>query len=72
MRTKDTAKLLAKFEILMPKSVWAARHWLAGQEFAFIPKGEGLSLLPVPTVDELAGMARGAKPGCFRERTDRV
>jgi len=39
MRTKDTARLSAKFQISIPKAVRAPRHWQAGQEFAFIPKG---------------------------------
>ena len=38
MPTKDTAKLSAKFQICIPKAVRTARHWQAGQEFAFIPR----------------------------------
>jgi AbrB family looped-hinge helix DNA binding protein len=72
MRTKDTARLSAKFQISIPKAVRAPRHWQAGQEFAFIPKGEGVLLVPVPKPEELAGLARGARPEGFRDRTDRV
>lgn len=71
MRAKDTAKLSSKFQISIPKSVRTARRWLAGQEFAFIPKGEGVLLVPVPKVEELDGLARGAKPDGYRDRTDR-
>ena len=49
MRAKDTAKLSAKFQISVPKAVRTARQWQAGQEFAFIPKGMGVLLVPVPT-----------------------
>jgi AbrB family looped-hinge helix DNA binding protein len=48
MQTRDTAKLSAKFQISIPKAVRTARQWKAGQEFALIPKGEGLLLVPVP------------------------
>lgn len=72
MATTDTAKLSAKFQISIPKAVRTARHWRAGQVFAFVPKGEGVMLVPVPTLDELAGLARGAKREEYRDRTDRV
>ncbi|HBK08020.1 MAG TPA: AbrB family transcriptional regulator [Acetobacteraceae bacterium] len=72
MATKDTATLSTKFQISIPKAIRAARHWQAGQVFAFIPKGEGLMLVPVPTLEDLAGLARGAKPKDYRDRTDRV
>lgn len=72
MAIKDTAKLSAKFQISIPKSVRTARRWQAGQVFAFIPKGEGLLLVPVPELDALRGLARGANPKGYRDRTDRV
>lgn len=72
MSTKDTAKLSAKFQISIPKAVRTAHHWQAGQVFAFIPKGEGMLLVPVPKFDDLSGLARGAKSGSCRDRTDRV
>jgi AbrB family looped-hinge helix DNA binding protein len=67
-----TAKLSSKFQISIPKAVRTARHWQAGQEFAFIPKGEGVLLVPVPRREDLAGLARGARPRDYRDRTDRV
>jgi AbrB family looped-hinge helix DNA binding protein len=72
VRAKDTAKLSTKFQISIPKAVRTARRWQAGQEFAFIPKGEGVLLVPVPTREDLAGLARGARPRDYRDRTDRV
>jgi AbrB family looped-hinge helix DNA binding protein len=72
MAAKDTAKLSSKFQISIPKAVRAARQWRAGQVFAFIPKGDGVLLVPVPTVEDLAGVARGANPRNYRDRTDRV
>ena len=72
MRAKDTAKLSSKYQISIPKAVRAARRWRAGQVFAFIPKGEGVLLVPVPKLGDLSGLARGAKPEGYRDRTDRV
>jgi AbrB family looped-hinge helix DNA binding protein len=68
----DTATLSAKFQISIPKSVREARNWKAGQRFAFIPKGAGLLIVPVPTRDQLSGIARGAKAADYRDRKDRV
>lgn len=68
----DTATLSAKFQISIPKAVRVARQWKAGQEFAFIPKGAGVLLVPVPESRELAGIARGAKATDYRDRKDRV
>jgi AbrB family looped-hinge helix DNA binding protein len=72
MPTNETATLSAKFQISIPKAIRTARHWQAGQVFAFIPKGEGMLLVPVPKREELAGLARGAKPEGYRDRADRL
>lgn len=67
----STAILSSKFQISIPKAVREQQRWDAGQEFVFIPKGKGVLLMPVPALDELAGMARGATPRDYRDRTDR-
>jgi AbrB family looped-hinge helix DNA binding protein len=72
MPGNDTATLSAKFQISIPKAVREPRAWRAGQVFAFVPKGDGLLLVPVPARDELAGMAKGAKTSGYRDRRDRV
>jgi AbrB family looped-hinge helix DNA binding protein len=69
---QDTATLSRRFRISIPKAVRDAQHWQAGQEFVFIPKGKGVLLMPVPSVNELAGIARGARVDDVRERQDRV
>ncbi len=71
MPAKATAKLSSKFQISVPKSVRTAHQWMAGQEFAFIPKGEGVLLVPIPKVEDLGGLARGAKSDGYRDRADR-
>lgn len=67
----DTTTLSSKFQISIPKAVREAQGWEAGQEFVFIPKGSGVLLVPVPTLESLRGIARGADPSDYRDRRDR-
>ena len=67
----STATLSSKFQISIPKAVRDEQHWEAGQELVFIPKGKGVLLMPVPTLDELAGIGRGASTANVRDRKDR-
>ena len=66
-----TAKLSSKFQISIPKAVREEKHWEAGQEFVFIPKGKGVLVMPVPELNQLAGIAKGANKENYRERKDR-
>ncbi len=66
-----TATLSSKFQISIPKAVRDEQHWQAGQEFVFIPKGKGVLVMPVPELEELAGIAKGANKADFRDRQDR-
>lgn len=67
----STATLSSKFQISIPKAVREEQHWQAGQEFVFIPKGNGVLVMPVPEFEQLAGIARGRKAAGYRDRTDR-
>ena len=66
-----TATLSSKYQISIPKRVREEQHWEAGQEFVFIPKGKGVLVMPVPDLEQLSGLARGAKTGEYRDRKDR-
>jgi AbrB family looped-hinge helix DNA binding protein len=66
-----TATLSSKFQISIPKSVREEQRWEAGQEFVFIPKGKGVLVMPVPELEELAGIAKGASKEGYRDRSDR-
>ena len=66
-----TATLSSKFQISIPKAVREDLHWEAGQEFVFIPKGQGVLVMPVPELDQLAGIAQGARKEGYRDREDR-
>lgn len=68
----ELATLSSKFQISIPKAIRAAHHWEAGVIFAFIPKGTGVLLVPVPKREALKGLARGATSDHYRDRSDRV
>lgn len=63
--------LSSKYQISIPKSVREQQHWQPGQEFVFIPKGQGVLLMPVPERSRLQGIAKGADPNGYRDRKDR-
>lgn len=67
----DIATLSSKFQISIPKAVRAELGWKAGQSFVFIPQGKGVTLVPVPELKDLFGVAKGADPGDYRDREDR-
>lgn len=67
----DTATLSSKFQISIPKAVREQQQWLAGQAFAFIPKGTGVLLVPVPKVTDLLGLVPNGNPDGYRDRSDR-
>ncbi len=64
----DTATLSSKFQISIPKRVREAQQWQAGQTFVFIPKGKGVMVMPVPSLDSLRGIAKGADTSDYRDR----
>ncbi|NHM19643.1 AbrB/MazE/SpoVT family DNA-binding domain-containing protein [Tritonibacter mobilis] len=68
----ETATLSSKFQISIPKAIRAAQHWDAGVTFAFIPKGTGVLLVPVPKLDDLKGLAKGANTSDYRDRSERI
>jgi hypothetical protein len=72
MMNGATANLSRKFRILVPK---VARDWQRrefGQEIAFIQKGHGVLLMPVPQLDPLRGIVKGADPTSYRDREGRL
>ncbi len=66
-----SATLSSKYQISIPKTVRDEQRWKAGQEFVFIPKGKGVLVMPVPELEQLAGVAKGAKRAGYRDRKDR-
>jgi AbrB family looped-hinge helix DNA binding protein len=71
MTKRETTRLSTKYQISIPKAVRASKGWKPGQEFAFIPKGDGVLLVPVPEPKDLLGLAKGARRTGYRDRADR-
>jgi len=71
MTVSETAILSSKFQISIPKAIRSAQNWDAGLTFAFIPKGTGVLLVPVPKREALMGIAKGASATDYRDRSDR-
>jgi AbrB family looped-hinge helix DNA binding protein len=67
----DMATLSSKFQISVPKAARERAGWRPGQKLVFLPKGNGLLLMPVPSRDRLAGALAGANPDNVRDRNDR-
>lgn len=66
-----TATISSKFQISIPKELRDRMALRPGQKVAFIAKAEGVLMVPVPTREEIAGMARGADTTGYRDRNDR-
>ena len=67
----NVTTLSEKFQISVPKEIRESQKWKPGQKFAFVPRGTGYVLVPVPTFEELAGIAKGANTDNVRNRNDR-
>jgi len=61
-----------EFQISIPRRVCKQMGWQAGQEFVFIPKKVGVLVMPVPELEALRGIAKGACTQSVRDRQDRI
>jgi AbrB family looped-hinge helix DNA binding protein len=64
--------LSSKFQFSIPKAVREELNLHAGQQFAVITKGDIISLVPIPDLAELRGIAKGADTSDYRDRSDRT
>ena len=62
--------LSSKFQFSIPKAVREELHLHAGQQFAIITKGDIISLVPIPELAEMRGIAKGVDTSDYRDRTD--
>ena len=56
-----TTRVSSKGQVIIPKQVREQQHWKAGQKLAFVPQGKHYILVPVPTSNELFGIAEQAR-----------
>ncbi len=66
-----TSKISSKYQVSIPKVVRERLAWRPGQKVAFIAKGKGVLMIPVPDREALVGIARGANLDNYRDRNDR-
>ncbi len=69
--SRSTATRSSKVRISIPKTIRAELRWEVGQEFAFVPKGAGVLLIPVPELSQLVGIAKSSNHSSYRNRHDR-
>ncbi len=67
-----TVTLSSKFQMVIPKAIREALHYKAGEKFLLIPKGSILQMVPLLSLNEIAGTCRGARTDNTRDRRDRV
>ena len=60
------------FQLSIPQAVRDALHLKAGQKFSVITKGDIISLVPIPELAEMRGIAKGADTTNYRDRSDRT
>ncbi|MDX8386120.1 MAG: AbrB/MazE/SpoVT family DNA-binding domain-containing protein [Gallionella sp.] len=67
----STATLSSKYQLSLPKALREAMQLQPGQQFELIPMGTIIQLVPKTSIKKLRGLARGANPVQYRDRTDR-
>jgi AbrB family looped-hinge helix DNA binding protein len=68
---KVGSTLSPKYQVSIPKAVRDQLSWRPGQKLVFIPKGNGVLMMPAPEREALVGIARGADLTGYRDRNDR-
>ena len=58
--------LSSKCQLSIPKAVRDELHLRAGQKFAVITKGQIISLVPIPDLADMRGIAKGADTSNYR------
>jgi AbrB family looped-hinge helix DNA binding protein len=67
----DEVTISPKYQVVIPKAIRERLHFRPGQKLVALVKGNSVSLVPVPTLKELRGIARGANLEGYREEEDR-
>ncbi len=67
----DVLVIPEDYLITLPRRVREMPGFQPGAKVAWLVKGHSVSLVPVPTLEELRGIARGADTSNLREKVDR-
>jgi len=68
----SNVKVSSKYQIVIPKDIRSRLKIRPGQEIGVIEKGGIAYLVPLKSLDELQGIAQGARIEGFREKKDRM
>jgi AbrB family looped-hinge helix DNA binding protein len=68
---KVGSTLSPKYQVSIPKALRDQLAWRPGQKLVFIPKGNGVLMMPAPELESLFGMAPGVNVEGYRDRGDR-
>jgi AbrB family looped-hinge helix DNA binding protein len=68
---KIVSTLSSKYQVSIPKAVRDQLTWRPGQKLIFIPKGNGVLMMPAPEREALFGLAPGVNVEGYRDRNDR-
>ena len=67
-----TVTVSSKFQVVIPEDVRSRMKLQPGQKVVVVEKDGVVHLIPLKSVKELRGVAKGAKAETIREETDRV
>jgi len=68
---KHGSTLSPKYQVSIPKALREQLSWKPGQKVVFIPKGNGVLMIPAPGLESLFGIAPGVNVEDYRDRDDR-
>ena len=68
---KHGSTLSPKYQVSIPKALREQLSWKPGQKVVFIPKGNGVLMIPAPELESLFGIAPGVNVEDYRDRDDR-
>lgn len=66
-----SVRLSDNFGVVIPAEFRASMGLVPGQHLAIIPKGRSITLVPIPAIEDLIGIAAGADTSDYRDRSDR-
>ncbi len=61
----------SRYSIVIPRDIRERAGIRPGQKLRVIAKGRVISLVPLPALDELRGILKGANVDGYREKCDR-
>tara|TARA_R110002124_G_C8962150_1_gene514180 strand:- start:3361 stop:3570 length:210 start_codon:yes stop_codon:yes gene_type:complete len=67
----ETVKISPKYQIIIPARIRKKLNLKPGQKVTIQEEDTGLRISPVPTIEQMRGIAKGVDLSGFREKEDR-